>query len=315
MPGGTLHAPFQWFGNKKRLAPEINRRLGKSDIYVEPFAGSLAVLLQRQPAQQEVVCDTDGAICNFWRSVAQDPELVAYWADWPTVQDDLTARHLYLRQWKLDHADRLRHDPDYCDPKMAGWWVWGLSNHVGRSWCTNHSDATPQIIDHVPNMGGGQGVSFQKKSLWRVGRHGHMKGIMWSLANRLARVIVLNRPWTSAVTRPALCAYDSMAGKRIAILMDPPYRTTSRAQQLYEADTTDDPAVESYRWSVENGERFRIAYCCSPDDFPVPPGWSATDPVKFNGFASERTGRGSEFVMFSPAVPNGANDQIPLFGN
>ena len=314
MPDGTLYAPFPWFGGKRRLAPEINRRLGESDIYVEPFAGSLAVLLQRPVSEREVVCDTDGAICNFWRAVAQDPEQVAYWSDWPTVQDDLTARHLYLRKWKLEHADQLRHDPDYCDPKMAGWWVWGISNFIGGSWCANHSTTTPQLIDRVPVMGAGQGVSLQKRSLWKVERHSRMKGIMRSLAHRLSRVIVLNRPWTSAITKPILGNYDYLDPKRVAVMLDPPYRVTTRSQKLYEDDVSDDPAVDSYKWAIENGDRFRIAYCCSPDDFPVPDGWSACDPIKFVGHSSKRTERGSEFVMFSPAVPDVDNAQISLFG-
>ena len=40
-------APFPWFGGKKHAAPHVWSALGDVDHYVEPFAGSLAVLLQR----------------------------------------------------------------------------------------------------------------------------------------------------------------------------------------------------------------------------------------------------------------------------
>lgn len=39
-----LKAPFPWFGGKSRVAPQVWERFGDVDNYVEPFAGSLAVL-------------------------------------------------------------------------------------------------------------------------------------------------------------------------------------------------------------------------------------------------------------------------------
>ena len=43
----TLKAPFPWFGGKSRAAHLIWPRFGKVGNYVEPFAGSLSVLLAR----------------------------------------------------------------------------------------------------------------------------------------------------------------------------------------------------------------------------------------------------------------------------
>lgn len=43
-----LQAPFPYFGGKSRIADVIWQRLGDVANYVEPFAGSLAVLLQRE---------------------------------------------------------------------------------------------------------------------------------------------------------------------------------------------------------------------------------------------------------------------------
>ena len=43
----TLSAPFPWFGGKRQVADEVWSAFGDVVNYVEPFAGSLAVL-QRQ---------------------------------------------------------------------------------------------------------------------------------------------------------------------------------------------------------------------------------------------------------------------------
>ena len=41
--------------------------------YIEPFAGMLGVLLQRNPASREIVSDLDGDLINWWRAVRDYP--------------------------------------------------------------------------------------------------------------------------------------------------------------------------------------------------------------------------------------------------
>lgn len=154
-----LSVPFPWYGGKRRWADRIITKFGKVDVYAEPFAGSLAVLLSSAPHKREVVCDTDGGICNFWRALAADPDAVAHWADWPTIHDDLTARHRYLVRWVIEHADDLRNDPEYFDAKVAGWWVWGISIWIGGGWCQPNyrkqaaPDRIPKFCPNGTNMG------------------------------------------------------------------------------------------------------------------------------------------------------------------
>src|ERR1044072_9447399 len=91
-----LKAPFPWFGGKSRIAPQVWEVLGDVDNYIEPFAGSLAVLLGRPKSHKprsETVNDLDNYICNFWRAVRDDPETVAEFGNWPVNESDLFARH------------------------------------------------------------------------------------------------------------------------------------------------------------------------------------------------------------------------------
>lgn len=66
--------PFRYYGGKTTLAPEIAALLPDHAHYVEPFAGSLAVLLAKQPSKQETVNDLDGDLVNFWRVLRDQPE-------------------------------------------------------------------------------------------------------------------------------------------------------------------------------------------------------------------------------------------------
>jgi DNA adenine methylase len=45
--------------------------------YVEPFAGSLAVLLAKPPSRHEVVSDIDGDLMVFWKVLRDTPEQLA----------------------------------------------------------------------------------------------------------------------------------------------------------------------------------------------------------------------------------------------
>lgn len=89
-----MKAPFPWFGGKSRVQVQVWERFGDVRNYVEPFAGSLAVLLGRPSEPKiETVNDLDCWIANFWRALAADPEQLAHHADWPVNEADLHARH------------------------------------------------------------------------------------------------------------------------------------------------------------------------------------------------------------------------------
>jgi hypothetical protein len=133
----AVRAPFPWFGGKRRVADVVWRAFGPDcPNYIEPFAGSLAVLLARPggAGKIETVNDRDRYLANFWRAVSADPEAVARWADWPVNEADLHARHKWLVN-QSEFRERMHTDPDFYDVKIAGWWVWGLCQWIGGGWC------------------------------------------------------------------------------------------------------------------------------------------------------------------------------------
>ena len=131
-------------------------------MYVEPFAGSLACLLARPTGggAREIVCDLDGGIANFWRAVEADPDAVAYWADHPSIHQDLTARHKWLKAWFAENSHVMSEDPFFYDAQVAGFWVWGISLWIGGGWCTPGT-ATSDSRPMAPSHGVGMGVSAQ----------------------------------------------------------------------------------------------------------------------------------------------------------
>lgn len=65
---------FGWYGGKFSHLDWLLPLLPKCHHYCEPFAGSGAVLLNRQPSPVETYNDMDGEVCNFFRVLRDDKE-------------------------------------------------------------------------------------------------------------------------------------------------------------------------------------------------------------------------------------------------
>lgn len=68
-----MEAVLKFPGAKNRLAPWILSFIPEHKVYLEPFAGSLAVLLNKKRSHIETVNDLDGEIVNFFRVMRDTP--------------------------------------------------------------------------------------------------------------------------------------------------------------------------------------------------------------------------------------------------
>jgi D12 class N6 adenine-specific DNA methyltransferase len=159
-----LKAPFPWFGGKSKVARIVWDHFGIVQNYVEPFFGSGAVLLGR-PSQPgtETVNDLDCYLANFWRALSFDAGGITESADWPVNEADLHARHLWLVN-QSEFREKMKTDPDFFDSRIAGWWVWGISQWIGSGWCSrpewlSMESVVSRVHQKLPNMGDdGRGV-------------------------------------------------------------------------------------------------------------------------------------------------------------
>ena len=168
--------PWPWFGGKSDAAPLAWEAMGDPAHYVEPFAGSLAVLLRRPAVANrtyysETVNDLDGLLVNAWRAMQMSPDAMADAASWPVSEADMHARHLAILKWRADHQlEHLMGDPTWHDPIMAGWWAWGQSCWIGSGWC---SGTGPWFVDgegRIAKRAQGGGVNRQLPHLGNDGQ-------------------------------------------------------------------------------------------------------------------------------------------------
>lgn len=88
----TLKAPFSYFGGKSRIADQIVAALPPHRGYVEPFAGSCAVLFAKPRARIETVNDLDRELVTFWRVLRdRSDELIRACALTPHSRDEYEA--------------------------------------------------------------------------------------------------------------------------------------------------------------------------------------------------------------------------------
>ncbi len=311
-----LKAPFPWFGGKSRVAAEVWARFGEVKNYVEPFAGSLAVLLGRpHPPKTETVNDLDGYVANFWRAMTKDPEAVAAFADWPVNECDLHARHIWLVNQKERFVPRLMGDPDFYDAKIAGWWVWGLCSWIGTGWCSGkgpwlsvdgelvRDDAGQGINRQLPHLSAGRGINRQDASP----RHWIMM-----LADRLCRVRVACGDWARVVGESPTTKLG-LTG----VFLDPPYEAEDYATTYAHNDRS--LGADVWAWAAANGSNplLRIAVCAYEDGRTLPDGWTRHAWKAHGGYGSQgdTTGRANssrEVIYFSPHCL-GVGSQRSLF--
>ena len=130
---------YTYFGCKKKVVDLVWRAWGPEvTLVVEPFAGT-AVISLNAPEGHNVknwyLNDYDMHVANVLRSVRYHPDTVVEYAAHPRLEIDMHQIHDYLMASKPSLRDLLLTGIEACDPKLAGWWIWGCNNWLGGQWC------------------------------------------------------------------------------------------------------------------------------------------------------------------------------------
>ncbi|MDD3029786.1 MAG: DNA adenine methylase [Alphaproteobacteria bacterium] len=176
-------------GAKWRIAGWIIESMPPHVGYLEPYAGSLAVLLNKRPSRIETVNDLDGAIVRFFRTCRNHPDELARvvsltpWArmeydmaefdDENEVDDVEAARRFLVRSWMAFGS---------CMSKKTGW-----RNTTGKQ--MNSGPDNPKLWMNLPER-------------------------ITAVASRLMSVQIENRPALELINR--------MSGTDLLMYVDPP---------------------------------------------------------------------------------------------
>lgn len=200
-----------WFGGKRTLAPRIVAQLGKHTQYFEPFCGSMAVLLAKEPSQKETVNDLHGDLINLGF----------------VLQDAQCAESLYGRLQRalfseglLDEAASRLSEAPYFDVRdydhehrsanvdRAFWYF--LACWMGRNGTAGTERQDYQLAVRWTKGGGSPTVRFRNATESIPAWH-----------NRLRNVVILRRDAFEIIDR-----FEDCNGT--AIYVDSPYAAETR---------------------------------------------------------------------------------------
>lgn len=310
-----LAAPFPYFGGKRRAAERIWQALGDPAGYVEPFAGSAAVLLARPEftgRRVETLNDADGWLVNTWRAIQLSPDAVAAAAWGPVSEIDYHARLAWLQARRTpDLVAWLEGDPEAHDAKAAGWWLYVMACGIGDPF----GPGPWQVVDghlrkvgnagrgvnrELPHLGdAGQGVNRELPHLGDAGQD-QLRGYMWQLAQRLQRVRITCGSW-ERVVKPSVTRSGTGGDGYRAMFLDPPYATSG---DLY-AESTEGVAEAVRAWCVSASRQMRVILCGydNEHDELLQHGWSVTEGKagRGAGYSTNALNGRRERLWLSPA--------------
>lgn len=195
-----VRPPAPYYGSKQTIARKLVELMPPHQHYVEPFCGSLAVLLEKPPVAHETVNDLDGALVTFWRVLRDRP-------------DDLCRVAALTPHSRAEHL--AAYDLAGCDELEVARRVW---------------------VQLTQGRGGSRRRTgwrfYRDPANSSTSMPGYLRGYvdrMPPAADRLARV--------SLECRPALDVIRDYGTERDVLLyVDPPYLGSTRSSRQYEVE-------------------------------------------------------------------------------
>jgi len=283
---------FPYFGSKRRAAADVWALFSPDPVcYIEPFAGSLAVLLNRpnpDRARCEIAVDLDGLLVNFWRTVQRDPERLCRLTVGPVAETDIHAWNSTLIRDRSHVTEQLRADPVWHDTTLAAWWWMGASAWLGQGWTIREARQRPHV-DRTLKGAFALGMTDERVA---------------EVSARLAQVELLAGDWQDAWTRSVTPSIIRRF-KTVAVFLDPPYTlTTGRTPDLYASDV---PLTEQVTdWCLSQPEHVQTVVAGYLSEYPrlIEAGWAVKDWRAPNGYASTANARRqTDTLIVSPSCP------------
>ena len=101
-----IRAPFAYPGGKSRSVQHIIKHLPYRNSYIEPFGGSAAILLSRQPSKIECYNDRYGGVTDFYRCM-RDHDMYNAMIDWLELTIQSREEFLYCKETWRDVQDTV----------------------------------------------------------------------------------------------------------------------------------------------------------------------------------------------------------------
>ena len=192
-----IKEPFLVYpGSKWKLAPWIISHFPKHISYLEPFAGSIAVFLQKEKSPIEVLNDLDGDIVNLLRVIRDQTEDLLF--------------SLELTPWSREEFE--------------------------LSYDRSNVSSVEQARRFVVNCWQSYGVKRAHSTGWKIDTKCNARKYYASSWKRIPERIlaIVDRLRDAQIeNRPAIEIIPRFKSDKVLIYADPPYMSSTRSRGLY----------------------------------------------------------------------------------
>lgn len=267
--------PFRWYGGKYSHLDWLLPQLPETERYIEPFGGSGAVFLNREPSPVEVFNDLDSDVTNFFKVLRNHrEELLEKIALTPFSREEFEtaieeqgnenlppleqARLFFVRAGQVRSGLAQDATPGrwaYCKSSSRRGMSAAVSRWHGR--LDHLQDAAVRLdggfeIHNIVSELNEEGYGDLAEEIQTLETEEAVKRLneaeLEFLADRFRRVQIENREATEVIKR-----YD---GENALIYCDPPYPHSSRA----------DGAKNTYRFEMSDSEHENLAEVLKSSD-------------------------------------------------
>lgn len=194
-------------GAKNRIADWICEYIPEHEVYLEPFAGSLAVFFAKTPARIETLNDLDNNVVNYFQIIRERPEELA-------EQLEMTP---YSREEYYRACEYVPEDSDMEKARKFAvrcWQGFGCSNLYRNGFRSSQQRTSPHTTKE-----------------WR-----NLPERLIAASERLKNAQIENLPAVEVISR-----YNTAD---VFMYVDPPYLHGTRKNYLYRCEMNDTEHVE-----------------------------------------------------------------------
>lgn len=208
-------------GAKNRLAPWIVSHIPQHKVYCEPFLGSGAVFLNKEPAYNEILNDIDDDIYNFFKAVREYPkELCRIIEATPYSRTEYSAAYIGEPVSDLERARRFA---------VKCWQGFGCGNKYKNGYRRGIGAKSPNPA-----------------KAWV-----RLPETIQLAAERLKNAQIEHKD--------ALELISDLYGKGTFIYIDPPYLQDTRKKYLYNHEMTDEQHMKLLKIAKESSCNIMIS--------------------------------------------------------
>lgn len=187
-------------GAKNRIADWICSHIPKHNVYLEPYAGSLAVLFNKEPCHIETVNDLHGEVVNYFRILRDHPDELQRMIELTPYSRTEYEKAYEQTDSEIERARR------FC---IRCWMGFGCSNLYKNGFKSGQQTNSPNPAKAWSNL----------------------PEVMEAASKRLKNVQIENLPALELIKR-----YDT---EDVFIYLDPPYLHSTRKKYLYQYEMED----------------------------------------------------------------------------